>query len=629
MMPATILVLLVLFAFFIFLCGAGHVLRCLDKTDTQVFHVVNDCTALVSITTAIYLLPLIPSVLGQLDKSLADLVKLNHEAIESRKKLFTFMAFLCHEIRNPLFAITSSATTLDDTHLDDEQAIAVGSIMDSTELMLRLVNDVLDLSKIDAGKLELEDEVFDLHRMIGNLTNTVVSQVQTNHKDKVKFNISIGSDVPQKVSSDPVRLLQILYNLISNSLKFTQEGHIDLKVTVCSKAEAIRVGICASEDLTLSYGYVSQDDSTITATAHTSDDDAGMFSMSLLNAAEEGRVEEPTDQDKVIYLKICVSDTGIGIEQDRLDIIFEPYSQAKLSDHRKHGGTGLGLSIISGLSKAMGGTISATSTVHVGTSFVVHIPVKIVSEAQPPESMEFIELPQLLTSLDDVEGRDHLRRVPLKLPSMCPSSFRVDDPTSSECLEPTLFHDSRSTISTRSHDTSSELSVVKLLDDSPVHTSSREETVAKSATTRRKAPPLEPFSFPPNDHVVLVVDDNSVNQKIIAKMLDHFKVEHRIAGHGQEAVDVFVDESRNLNQSNSELAQFVLVFMDLSMPVMDGYDAITELRKLGVSIPIVALTANALQQERDRAAAVGATDFQTKPIFRKDFHEVCKKFLLK
>ena len=310
-MPAAILVLLVLFAFFIFLCGAGHVLRCLGKTDTHVFHVVNNCTALVSIATALYLLPLVPSVLDRLDKSLTDLVKLNHEAIESRRKLFTFMAFLCHEIRNPLFAITSSATTLDDTQLDDEQANAVGSIMDSAVLMLRIVNDVLDLSKIDAGKLQLEDKVFDLHRMIGNLSHTIVSQVQTNHKDKVKFDISIGSDVPQMVSSDPVRLLQIVYNLISNSLKFTQEGHIDLKVTVCSKAEAIRVGICASEDLTLGDGYVSQDNSTIRPTAHTPDDDASMFSMSLLNAAEEGQVEESTDQDKVIYLKICVSDTGI------------------------------------------------------------------------------------------------------------------------------------------------------------------------------------------------------------------------------------------------------------------------------------------------------------------------------
>jgi len=278
----------------------------------------------------------------------------------------------------------------------------------------------------------------------------------------------------------------------------------------------------------------------------------------------------------------------------------------------------------------MGGTISATSTVRVGSSFVVHMPVKSVFEAQLSESMDFIELQQLLTSVDDVEGRDHLRHAPLKISSVCPSSYSVDDPTSSECLEPTLFNgtNSWSTTSTRSHDTPSESNIVKLRDDSPVHTSSRGGAVAKSASTRRKAPPLEPFSFPPNDNVVLIVDDNSVNQKIIAKMLDHFKVKHRIAGNGQEAVDAFVDGSRNLNQSNIDLPQFVLVFMDLCMPVMDGYDAITELRKLGVSIPIVALTANALQQERDRAAAVGATDFQTKPILRKDFHELCKKFLL-
>ena len=153
-MPAKIVLLLILFALFIFLCGAGHLLRCLERTSTYMFLVVNTLTSIVSSLTAIYLLPLIPNLLSTLDQSLAELVELNQEAEESKAKLFTFMAFLCHEIRNPLFAITSSANFLGDTNLTVEQSDGVDSIFDSSMLMLRLVNDVLDLSKIDAGKLE-------------------------------------------------------------------------------------------------------------------------------------------------------------------------------------------------------------------------------------------------------------------------------------------------------------------------------------------------------------------------------------------------------------------------------------------------------------------------------------------
>ena len=387
-MPTPIYILLALFALFIFLCGAGHMLRYMNLADTNVFAIVNTCTAFISLLTALYLVPLVPSLLGQWDKSLTDLVHLNEEAIESRKKLFTFMAFLCHEIRNPLFAITSSVTSLEDTDLTDEQMIALGSIMDSSSLMLRLVNDVLDLSKIDAGKLQLETKVFDLHRMMSNLAHTVGTQVATKHQDNVKFKINIGTGVPRMVSSDPVRLLQIVYNLISNSLKFTHEGSIVVDVRVCTKREAIRAGICASNDTPHDGRPMCHHDSSGTAQT-VSDDDANMFSMALLDAAEEGTGDGPIDNDTtIVYLRISVTDTGIGIDDDRLSTIFEPYAQAKLSDFRKYGGTGLGLSIISGLSSAMGGNICATSTIGVGSSFIVHLPIRaIMTELQPGDHL--------------------------------------------------------------------------------------------------------------------------------------------------------------------------------------------------------------------------------------------------
>jgi signal transduction histidine kinase len=171
-MPYKILVLLVLFALFIFLCGTGHLMRSLGKADTDVFYYNNILTAFISLATALYLIPLIPNLFGIIDQTIRDSIKQNNKEIaESKAKLITFMAFLCHEIRNPLFAITSSAEFLADTEMTEEQAIGVGSISDSSLLMLRLVNDVLDLSKIDAGKLELEDRDFDLHRLLETRSN--------------------------------------------------------------------------------------------------------------------------------------------------------------------------------------------------------------------------------------------------------------------------------------------------------------------------------------------------------------------------------------------------------------------------------------------------------------------------
>ena len=158
-MPAQIFVLSVLFALFIFCCGTGHLMRCLGNDATLAFDIMNGFTAFVSLATALYLLPLVPSLMSELDLSLQKLVKLNEETAESKRKLFTFMAFLCHEIRNPLFAITTNVEFAQefaqDMEMSQELHESLSSISQSTTLMLRLVNDVLDLSNIESGKLEL------------------------------------------------------------------------------------------------------------------------------------------------------------------------------------------------------------------------------------------------------------------------------------------------------------------------------------------------------------------------------------------------------------------------------------------------------------------------------------------
>jgi signal transduction histidine kinase len=234
-MPLSILVLLVLFALFIFLCGAGHLLRCIGKaSETTIYLIVNRLTAFISIITALYLLPLIPSVMSMMDEGIQSLTRLNAETEESKNQLLTFMAFLCHEIRNPLFAITSTLSFLEDDHevLTREQSDDVNSIRHSSQLMLRLVNDVLDLHRIESGKLTLEERCFDVTEILRHVASSVEIQIRQQHANgAVTFIFSLCPTVPRYICGDSVRLLQFIYNMISNANKFTEKGTIALSVS--------------------------------------------------------------------------------------------------------------------------------------------------------------------------------------------------------------------------------------------------------------------------------------------------------------------------------------------------------------------------------------------------------------
>jgi len=399
-MPMRILILCVLFALFIFLCGAGHLSRCLGYAGTSAFLVLNAMTSLISLSTAIYLIPLVPSLMSDLDESLQRLVKLNEETAESKRKLFTFMAFLCHEIRNPLFAITSTLEFASDMEMTQEMDSALNSIHQSTTLMLRLVNDVLDLSKIESGKLQLDDHEFDLREFLQNIASSMTNQVRHKSHGKVNFAFCMAQAVPQIVRCDSVRVLQIAYNILSNAAKFTQTGSITFSASVEKLAHAmdkghvvgaavgIKAAVAASGSDTASVSTAESNDSSNdedngTCAVEYGDQQADNFSMSLLQSVEEGRALSSTYLDneaaneEVMVLKMKFEDTGTGIAKERMNRIFQPYSQSKLSDFRKHGGTGLGLSIIAKLTEMMGGTIHVDSVEGQGSKFVVYLPIVV------------------------------------------------------------------------------------------------------------------------------------------------------------------------------------------------------------------------------------------------------------
>jgi signal transduction histidine kinase len=201
--------LVVLFILFILLCGLGHLLRCMDMEDTQYFIVVNTLTAIASMITALSFMVLVPNFVDNLDHGLKGVEMLDHVTKTKQRKLPVFMAFLCHEIRNPLFAITSAMTFLGDDPLTENQQSALASIHEAANLMLRIVNDVLDISKIESGKLELEKHDFNLRQLLEGVATSTRAQIKQTNKLPIDFNFSIEKDVPTIVSGDSARLLQI------------------------------------------------------------------------------------------------------------------------------------------------------------------------------------------------------------------------------------------------------------------------------------------------------------------------------------------------------------------------------------------------------------------------------------
>ena len=290
-------------------------------------------------------------------------------------------------------------------------------------------------------------------------------------------------------------------------------------------------------------------------------DETGDFSTFLLEDAENGsspkngKGRNSNGSDRTV-LRIRVEDTGCGIPPEQIDHIFQPYSMAKLAQYRQQGGTGLGLSIISKLTGIMYGTVKVRSSVGIGSVFEAYV---------------VVEHATLSTSFGSCI--DELR---ISVPPP-PPMLTINEPAKGPA-------------------------------------SSSEDVVMMSSPSNSLSKPTKPrlpkFDLPSNEAVVLVVDDNAMNRKLLARMLKTFNLEHQEASNGQEAVEAMLRSRNYTNDENDPFIGFVL--MDLSMPVMSGTEAIKAIRKNGIDVPIMALTAAAVDEGRDGAIAAGATDYSTK-----------------
>ncbi|CAE6935682.1 sensor histidine kinase/response regulator [Ectopseudomonas oleovorans] len=499
---------------------------------------------------------------ARLSQSNRELEVARTTALNMAQARSAFLANMSHEIRTPLNGLLGMLALALDGPLSAEQRQQLGIAHDSGKVLVDLLNDILDLSKFEAGQLELESIPFD----IGALAEETASLLSQNAAGTVELTCLIDPALPAQVLGDPTRVRQIVSNLLSNALKFTRFGRVDLALTRCPE------GIC-----------------------------------------------------------IRVRDTGIGISEEAQARIFQPFAQAEVGITREYGGTGLGLALTRRLCEAMHGQLSLDSKEGFGSEFRAELPLPTHAQANPQPLLQgnivaltaaSSGLQQMLSQWLPAWGLG-FRRLDTDasllgvdadlLISDCPECLLGIRPAiSTPVLLVTAYgnflpHDQAQRLMpllqiARPLSRSGLIQVLRHIlqsDDGDVHDDAQAKPTRSSSAR------------------VLLVEDNPVNQMVAKGMLSKLGYQVLIAGHGAEALDVLEQESVDL------------VLMDCNMPVMDGYEASRRIRSNGrwPELPIVALTANALSDERERCRAAGMNDYLAKPFQREELANMLNTWL--
>ena len=488
-----------------------------------------------------------------------------------------FLATMSHEVRTPLNGIVGFSNLLLDTALTPEQRDYVQTIRVSTEALIQLTGDILDFARIESGKLKLDPLACDPAECVEDALDLLAAKAA---EKRLELLHGIGDDVPAAVVIDGGRLRQVLVNLIGNAVKFTAEGEVEVRVT-------------RRRDL------------------------------------------EKADEPKLAVLQFAVRDTGIGIAPEHHAKLFRPFTQVDESTTRRYGGTGLGLAISRNLVELMGGEIRFESAAGAGSTFSFTLRAPIAVAERPPRRLPGWkvglavagapvrrELAELLRGwgLEVAEAAtpaelagQSCRLTVIDLNEDRARELAAQPPRDGWVPEKTiglvplaLPNDVRSAL--RAH--------CGLLVNRPVHREAFFALLAGNQGSGRNPVPMERFGFR-----VLAVEDNRVNQRLVSRVLENLGCTVELAGNGREAIEVLAARAQ----------EFDLVLLDLHMPEMDGLSALREIRRgrcgpRAQAMWIIALTADAREEERARGIATGLNDYLTKPLSIVDLENALKRF---